>query len=130
VVALLRLRRVGVQPEVREGEREGCIGVRSTAAGCVVADHGVIDAKQLSTRAGRWLHGEDDIRGLPGVEAEEQDLELATHVRLIVDPAVERDTVDLDRAVGAGRVPWRGRGERPEPDGGDPARRDGGENRH
>lgn len=115
MVALLRMCRVRVESEVRERVREGGVRVGSAASGRVVADDRVLDPQQFGTGAGRRLHGEDDVCGLAGVEPEEIDTELAGHVRLVVDLAVERDTVDLDRAVGAGRV-CRGGGERDRAD--------------
>jgi hypothetical protein len=110
VVALLRMGRECSESEVREREGERCVRVGSAAAGRVVADDGIVDAQEFRARAGRRVHGEDDVCGLAGVEPEEVDLELAAHVRLVVDLAVERDAVDLDGAVGSGRV-GRGGGE-------------------
>ncbi|HEY6743052.1 MAG TPA: hypothetical protein VI110_11900 [Lapillicoccus sp.] len=110
VVALLRMGCERVESEIREREGEGGVRVGSAASGRVVADDRVVDSEQFRTGAGRRVHGEDDVCGLAGVEPEEVDLELAAHVRLVVDLAVERDTVDLDRAVGTGRV-RRGGGE-------------------
>jgi hypothetical protein len=104
VVALLRVGRVRVESEVTERERERRVRVGSATSGRVVADDRIVDAEQFGAGAGRRLHGEDDVRGLAGVEPEEVDLELAGHVWLVVDLAVKRRAVDLDRTVRPGRI--------------------------
>jgi hypothetical protein len=120
VVALLGVRREGVEPEVRRAEPEGGVRV-GRSPGRIVADHSVLDPQQLGARARRRLHREDDVCSLIGTEAEERHLELTADMRLVALPRVERNSVDLHGVVPTSRVPRRGEGERAQPETADSA---------
>ena len=105
--ALLWVRTERTEAEIigREGER--LVGVAGAAAGRIVADKNVVDAKQLSVVSGGRLHGENDVGVFVFVEVEELHLELAGDMRLVVDAVIEFEAVNLDGAVGTRRVAGR-----------------------
>jgi hypothetical protein len=104
VVALLGMCLVGIQSQLGRGVLVRLVGIGLAAARWVVAHQGGILAKEFLTESCWLLCGKDDVGALVVVEVEEFDLEVAGHMRLVVDTLVELECVDLHRSVGAGRL--------------------------